>query len=262
MMAATSETPPRIVVLGDAIRDVYIEGEVHGCQEGCAKFVERDRLEVPGGAGNAARSLSNWHVHTTLLTQTVHVPVKMRFMVRGECAWRYDAENLGPCQEDRDAAQRALEEGSFDAVLLSDYEKGFLTDEFIAYVIRLCDKRGVPCIVDAKRDPKKYEGAILKCNTPYADKYPGLSARASTIITCGPYRPVIVGCDDIESLRPVHCTNHIGAGDCFAAHLTLALAHGFSLPAATGVAYAAGRAYVQHPYNSPPTHSEILAAAR
>jgi sugar/nucleoside kinase (ribokinase family) len=53
--------------------------------------------------------------------------------------------------------------------------------------------------------------------------------------------------------------NHVGAGDCFAAHLTLALAYGFSLKEAAGLAHSAGRVYVQSFHNHPPFPTDIAA---
>ena len=57
----------------------------------------------------------------------------------------------------------------------------------------------------------------------------------------------------------VEVKNHVGAGDCFAAHLILGLAYGLSLEDAATVAHSAGRVYVQFPHNRPPLPSEIVA---
>lgn len=58
---------------------------------------------------------------------------------------------------------------------------------------------------------------------------------------------------------PVKIVSHVGAGDCFAAHLALALAYGFSLKEAAVLAHSAGRVYVQSLHNIPPHPAEILA---
>jgi len=55
----------------------------------------------------------------------------------------------------------------------------------------------------------------------------------------------------------VECKSHVGAGDCFAAHLTLALAHGIPLEQAAAIAHSAGRVYVQHLHGRPPYPIEI-----
>ncbi len=58
-----------------------------------------------------------------------------------------------------------------DGVLLSDYDKGFLTREFVAQVAELCRRCGIPCVADAKREPEFYAGCILKGNEEWAKKY-------------------------------------------------------------------------------------------
>ena len=60
-----------------------------------------------------------------------------------------------------------------------------------------------------------------------------------------------------KELPKVNCINHVGAGDCFGAHLVLALMYGFSLEDAATIAHSAGRVYVQHLHNRPPLPEEI-----
>jgi D-beta-D-heptose 7-phosphate kinase/D-beta-D-heptose 1-phosphate adenosyltransferase len=57
--------------------------------------------------------------------------------------------------------------------------------------------------------------------------------------------------------QAIFLKSHVGAGDCFAAHLVLALAHGLSLEEAAMIAHSAGRIYVQHPHGRPPWPHEI-----
>ncbi len=145
---------------------------------------------------------------------------------------------------------------NFDAVLLSDYDKGFLTPEFTREVIKRCNRRSIPCVADVKRGPELYQGAILKSNLDWTNKY-----GASNVTTRGAMWPWVHGKTDRYhgGRHDVKCVNHVGAGDCFAAHLTLALACGFSLEDAAAVAHSAGRVYVQHPHNRPPHPKEIAA---
>jgi D-beta-D-heptose 7-phosphate kinase/D-beta-D-heptose 1-phosphate adenosyltransferase len=63
--------------------------------------------------------------------------------------------------------------------------------------------------------------------------------------------------DFIGHPQPVHCVNHVGAGDCFASIMTLSLAHGLSLEDSAFIAYSAGRIYVQHRQGRPPWPHEI-----
>jgi len=67
----------------------------------------------------------------------------------------------------------------------------------------------------------------------------------------------MMNCSPVHRAAPQHCVNHVGAGDCFGAWLTLGLAHGLRLQEAARLAHAAGRVYVRHPHNRPPWPHEI-----
>mgnify|MGYP001609984467 CR=1 FL=1 len=264
----------RIVVIGDAMVDRWVYGHTAQCQDGCPKFVQESVLEVPGGAANAEQCLSNWGVKTSLYGYTRNnCPIKCRYVEGGKIIFRADDDRLLRRSEgDWWARGLALEMvQSAGGVLLSDYDKGFLSPEFIINLINLCQKRDIPCVADMKRSPNIYSGAILKCNSGYQHNHDRelseLVYDSSTphrlVVTDGPVNPIIW--DGKEPLGlgyflpPVKCVNHVGAGDCFAAHLVLGLAGGFSLKEAAALAHSAGRVYVQFPNNRPPQPQEIAA---
>jgi len=261
----------RIAVVGDAMTDVYIHGQLGECQEDCYKFVEESRIEVPGGAANALRSLDGWQATLVELFPYTDLPIKTRFVVNGKYMFRHDSDRQDDPDiftGDREACMFALIEHPVDGILISDYDKGFLTPEFIRQIIDLANERHIPVVADAKREPSLYEGATIKCNFAYACKFQvsGHCQRAH-VITNGAKCPHVVlksNWDQREwivakEMTPVVCRNHVGAGDCFSAHLTLALAHGFTLEDAAAVAHSAGRVYVQHEHNRPPLPEEIAA---
>lgn len=267
----------RIVVIGDAMIDHWVHGRVETCQDGCRKLVEESRVDLPGGAGNASRSIINWPVNVDMFAYSWKFrPHKWRFIdTNNDIVFRWDDEKLSP-EVDRAQNLWAYEQATemvncADAVLLSDYDKGFLTPEFISSVSGICKQRGIPCVADAKRVPDLYAGCVLKCNADYQHSHNEELSRLvydadmgqRLVVTDGPLNPVIwdgaippLGLG--YYLPPVKCVNHVGAGDCFAAHLTLALAYGFSLKEAAGLAHSAGRVYVQHSHNRPPIPQEIV----
>lgn len=268
----------RIVIVGDAVNDVWIDVTEGECQEGCPKLTTSDACRSPGGAANAHQCIRNWSVDTDLFTYPDNVwPVKYRFTSPdGRAIFRWDDER-SVRDADRNGfawkyrVDRAMEMVRCAAgVLLSDYDKGFLTREMVNRIIEMCARRGVPCVADAKRAPQVYRGAILKCNSNYQARYNqelsklvyDASDGQPLVVTDGPLSPA-VWCDgNIQKgfpfLPPVPCVNHVGAGDCFAAHLTLALAYGFGLKDAAVIAHSAGRCYVQHPHNRPPLPEEVV----
>jgi bifunctional ADP-heptose synthase (sugar kinase/adenylyltransferase) len=261
--------PKHIMVVGDGMTDIYIHGQLKDtCQEGCPKFVEKSRVVVPGGAANAARTLENWNAQVSCYSQCI--AYKARMMVGNRCVFRVD-DDTGQGQTTnaelrRKEVMNALKWArSPDAVLLSDYDKGMLSPEFIREVAGLCDEADIPCVADCKREPEVYDGCIFKCNEDYTYRYSKwwercysfvqtFSGKQQPVCRAGGYDPQEV-CGNL--LPPVECVNHVGAGDCFGAHLALALAYGFSLKEAAAVAHSAGRVYVQHPHNRPPHPKEI-----
>ena len=258
------ESPLRLAVVGDAIDDTYIDGTLGIGQENCQKFTETSRISVSGGAENAAKSLVHWN--TKAISFATDAESKTRFMVDGRCIFRHDAPRRYDsfAKIDRYNAKSALH-SDYSGVLISDYDKGFLTPEFIREIIDLCNERKIPCVADAKREPDLYEGSTIKGNADYHDKFNVLAPYC--VLTHGPNYPDVWtperwSREDDEGLdkppRPsVLCKNHVGAGDCFSSHLLLALAHGFTLEQAAEIAHCAGRVYVQHEHNRPPWPHEI-----
>lgn len=267
-----NKSPRRIVFIGDAMTDVYVYGRLENtCQEECPKFIEESHVCVRGGAANASRSLDNWSVKKTNMFNMMAAPIKTRFMIEGKYIFRHDNDyhtklNVNVAHTD---IWNTLMRESFHGVLISDYDKGLLTPEFIQVIIRLCNDRYIPCVSDVKREPSVYRGSILKGNAKYFSKY-AEQARTMTsraVTTYGDVYPLIWDRGNVytsyyspdEILPAVSCVNHIGAGDCFAAHLIFALAHSFSLKEAAAIAHSAGRVYVQHKHNRPPLPEEIRA---
>ena len=273
LVAAVAKKRRRIVVCGDAMIDHWVHGHVETCMDGCPKFVTETVCETPGGAANAQQCLRHWDVLTDLFGRGgADQPQKWRFVdADGRIVWRWDDE-LPSLRTNWDPSplryewnyRHALEMvGCADGVLLSDYDKGFLTLEFIREVVGLCKRRGVPCVADAKRAPEVYVGAILKGNSAWRRRY----GSPDMVETNGGDTPMIyhgnpqmfdIGVTSLR-LSKVTCVNHVGAGDCFAAHLTLALAYGFSLEEAAAVAHSAGRVYVRHSHNCAPQPQEVVA---
>jgi D-beta-D-heptose 7-phosphate kinase/D-beta-D-heptose 1-phosphate adenosyltransferase len=276
LVEEVNKVQKHIVIIGDVMTDVWVHGRLEACQDDCIKFMEESRSYVPGGAANAARSLDHWRIKKTLIGRAQNdCPIKIRFVDSksrsgvSPIVFRHDNEtSLEPDDYwwlHAEAVEKAL---LCDAVLLSDYDKGFLTPRLIRGVIGVCQDRGIPCVVDCKREPELYRGSTMKVNEDYSSRYPKWWERhdyryVQTFGNRSPvYRPSCQYNDTYafgNPLSSVDCVNHVGAGDCFAAHLTLALAYGYSLEDAAVIAHSAGRVYVQYPHNRPPHPSEITA---
>lgn len=260
------ESQKRILIIGDSMTDVYVQGRIEQCQEGCPKFVEESKVLVAGGAANARRSLQHWNARTWLGMDKSYGPRKTRFMVSDQCVFRYDDDNVQSVDFEllRKESLKALQDWKPSAVLLSDYDKGMLTPSFICKIVEKCHTQSIPCVADAKRHPEIYHGTIIKANCWWQGRYSTIENQIDPpwVFTHGHLLPHVRDKNDSEfmftMLPLVNCLNHVGAGDCFAAHLTLALAHRLSLKEAAVIAHSAGRVYVQHRHNEPPHPSEIV----
>lgn len=236
-----------ILVVGDIMVDRWVYGHLDDSQDGCHKFVQSRIRDYPGGAGNAARCLTNWAVHTELVGQFEKDRcVKTRFVdVLGDSKYicfRHDHDvHAGDGDEYAPTRKVVLEwvDGA-SGVLLCDYDKGFLSPDLINRVAEACRRRRIPCVADVKRGPDTYAGCITKANEAWY-----LRHGIASVVTRGGDSPAVSGTSVKSHLPPVKCVNHVGAGDCFAAHMTLALAYDFTMEESAAIAHSAGRVYVQ-----------------
>jgi len=248
----------RVAVIGDAMTDVYVVGSLAPSQDGCQKFVVQDRVNCAGGAANAALAIG-W-ANVRLFSNRLR-PVKTRWLVDGKIVFRQDEHDTS-ASERVDILLQEMEAYRPDVVLLSDYNKGLLSDAQVQDICHQFDK----VVVDASRSPSTYKGSLLKCNEIYAQKFAeelvyGNHDMSKVVVTRGHLPPNLYkdSWHEFKPLPQVTCVNHVGAGDCFAAYLAVSIAVGLELRDAVAVAHCAGAVYVQHPYNRPPEISEIYS---
>ena len=184
-----------IVVVGDVMLDKFIDGSVTRISPEAPIPILSINSEntMPGGAGNVVRNLSALGVKSTLIgisgqdgerdtllshlqplnNTTIHLypcndrptAIKIRYMANKQQILRVDNENPTPINAPTqkkllDHYQTAL--ATADAVILSDYGKGVLTDSFINTVITGARAKKIPVLVDPKgNDYSKYKGATL-----------------------------------------------------------------------------------------------------
>ena len=261
----------RIVVIGDAMIDYWVYGNKSSCQEGCFKVCTESTVNIYGGAANAFESLKYWPINKNLQTYPEDLwPIKYRFATSDEINFRWDDE-VEVNTANRDSflwkyyTQLALDMAECaDGVLLSDYNKGFLTEEVIERIVGSCKRRNIPCVADCKREPSFYKGCLLKCNNDYYCKYYNQILNMQVpllVVTNGCAVPLIREHNTLINPKShpvkVKCENFIGAGDCFSAHFVLGLVYDLTIEESAMFAHSAGRVYVQKKHNSPPHYSHI-----
>ena len=184
----------RIAIIGDAMLDVYLRGDVERISpEAPVPVVRiRDKELALGGAANVAQNVfaigaqadlvcavgedAEGQVIKTMLREigsdgrsvvTVgrRTTTKTRVLARSQQVVRFDEEEDADITGDEvarllDAALRAVDNA--DAVVIEDYNKGVLTPALIAPVIQQANSRNIPVVVDPKyRNFFAYKGATI-----------------------------------------------------------------------------------------------------
>ena len=186
----------RLLVLGDVMLDKYIWGEVGRISPEAPVPVVRatHRSERPGGAANVAMNLARLGAQavlagftggdedeallnaslgqngvTTVFVVSQEFPTisKLRVVGGHQQMLRLDNERLSlrPDKDYKCLIKGVLQHLSgCDAVVLSDYAKGTLTQEVCQAVIQAARKDAVPVLVDPKTDDfSRYRGATTIC---------------------------------------------------------------------------------------------------
>ncbi|MCC6319316.1 MAG: D-glycero-beta-D-manno-heptose-7-phosphate kinase [Gemmatimonadaceae bacterium] len=201
----------RVAIIGDAMLDVYLRGDVDRISpEAPVPVVRvRERRYALGGAANVAQNVAASGAEGTLVAAvgrdasaerlramlreigsddrallSVQRPTttKTRLVARSQQVVRFDEEEDGDLEApDLERLLSALmaEVAMSDALVLEDYNKGVLVPSVIEAAIAAARARGIPVIVDPKyRNFFHYRGAtIFKPNRRELESALGASVR-------------------------------------------------------------------------------------
>jgi D-beta-D-heptose 7-phosphate kinase/D-beta-D-heptose 1-phosphate adenosyltransferase len=224
--------------------------------------------------------------------------VKTRVMVGAHHVVRFDVEDSGPLDIATELAflDQYAALGAFDAIVLSDYAKGVLTNRLCAQLCAAAATKGIPVIVDPKaRDLSKYAGAtVITPNRREASDATGIAIKtpaeaeiaatairsdfgiAACIVTLSELGMLIVDANGAthQPTQAVEVFDVTGAGDTAVAAIAVALAHGFTPHEAGVIANTAAGLSVARiganavtlseleraagPYSSSPRHNKIV----
>lgn len=290
---------PRVVIVGDLILDRYMIGDVTRISPEApipVLAVKSNELRL-GGAGNVAANLLAMEASVEVigvvgddglgrsmagifeaqgagvkgLVVDPNRPTieKTRMLSGVQQMLRVDREDTSPVTGAIEAQVLASAEAAIaqaDAVVLSDYGKGLLTDKVLQGVIRAARAKGVPVLVDPKgSDYSRYRGATLvtpnrkEAEQAVGRKLPSLedvSAAAEGLLQEADLDMVVItlsadgiyyrsrAADGEEGLAPAMARavyDVTGAGDTVVSHLAMYLAEGWSLAESVAMAnHAAG----------------------
>ncbi len=191
--------PSRILVVGDLVLDTYTIGKAQRISPEAPVAVVKVTYEEhrPGMAGNVVLNLLALSAEVSLLGRvgnddegkllcaTLHkdgadvsgivveegypTPVKNRVISDHQQIVRVDREttpSLSPALQDTLIAQVPELLKDVDLIAISDYGKGFLTEELLQALITEANTRKIPTVIDPKGvDFRKYRGAtVIKPN--------------------------------------------------------------------------------------------------
>lgn len=176
-----SKKPTNVLVVGDLILDEYIDGSVQRVSPEAPVPVHlvSKATYTAGGAGNVARNIKLSGGEVTLVgvcgkdeggeqlknilaadnisTDSIIVDSdrpttkKTRIRASNQQLLRVDWEKVTPInQELQGKLLEAISNSKADAIILSDYGKGCMSDRFIQDVIELALKLKIPSIIDPK----------------------------------------------------------------------------------------------------------------
>lgn len=288
----------RILVVGDVMLDHTVAGRAHRLSPEApvpVLMAEEDRYGL-GGAANVARNLSSLGARVLLagvvgpdedgsrllaLCQAASIDteavldvrgrmttVKTRFVTEKQQVLRVDSEVAEPLapREERELIAR-MGTGRVDAVIISDYAKGVVTERVVDAALLRAAVYEAPSVVDPKGvrferyagctiiTPNATEAAVATGCRVDDDEDSEMAAR-SLLDTVGCRAVVITRGSRGVSLVTPTCARHLpahtqevfdvaGAGDTLVATLTLALACGSSLLEAVDLANTAAAVVVQ-----------------
>jgi D-beta-D-heptose 7-phosphate kinase / D-beta-D-heptose 1-phosphate adenosyltransferase len=285
-----------VLIVGDLMADCYVSGDVHRISQEAPVPVlaVRQRRWAAGGAANVAMNvaglrgtaivagvagndpagqrltaiLNDHAIRTDGIVIDPHRPTtcKTRVMSGNHQIVRLDEEvttELDPPQETEllEHIGRILDDRP-NAVVISDYAKGVLTDVILATVIASCRDRGLPVLVDPKTpDYRRYAGAT--CVTPNFHEFQNallaMALPRSNIVESGDrlreeigndFLLVTQGAEGMTLFRAGGQSRHLpalsqevfdvsGAGDTVIATLATCVATGFEMEDAMWLANAA-----------------------
>ena len=204
----------KILLIGESCEDVYVYGDVNRIspEAPVPVFKKMNKEKKLGMAGNVLNNLKsigknnceiNGYFNDSRLIKKIRfVDEKFKYQVM-----RYDIE-----KHINHLDVNLIERKNYDAVIISDYNKGFLTPSVINDIITTFSEAKI--FVDTKkRDISIFKDSIIKINNLEKEKAINVEKNDNVIVTLG-----ADGClfqNKIFKTKKVEVHDVCGAGDVF-----------------------------------------------
>ena len=221
----------RILVIGDSCTDIYHYGYCNRISQEAPVpiFTLRETFSTGGMAKNVYSNLQSLRNDVSLVTNLQEIrkerfidEISMQHMLRCDIG---EITSLSPILPDQ---IHRIDFKIYDAVVISDYDKGFLNNANIETIISLCSNNDVVIFVDSKRiDLSSYKNCFIKINELEFKNAKNIDDSCKVIITMGEkgasYNGKIFPCAKSEidflevasSVKLLRGKNVCGAGDTF-----------------------------------------------
>ena len=253
-MDTQQQTSFNVLLIGDSCTDIYNIGTIDRLSpEAPVPVIKTTETKiVPGMAANVKQNLENLGIYADFITNN-EVISKTRYIDRrsGQHMLRVDDEpEIVPW-----SGRTPFPIDTYNAVVISDYDKGFLTYEHIESII----ENSIPVFIDTKKtDIERFQGAWVKVNEL---EYSRLKSECSgLIVTLGDRGAKVPHHNIYCPTKSVEVMDVCGCGDTFMAALVAQYLFTKDIEKAIIFANVAAGITVQHRGNYAPSYDEIRHA--
>lgn len=215
----------KILLIGDSCIDRYHYGECNRLSpEAPVPILSHTRTEeMPGMTMNVEKNLLAFGsgIEIDVLTNKQKI-FKERFVDEksGQHILRFDSGEEKKLKEIDLKASEISNIAKYDLVIISDYEKGFISEAAARELCELCLLYDIPIFVDTKkRNLDCFKGSIIKINEKESKQLKTKHPKHQLVVTRG-----CLGAEwnnKIFGTKQVQVSDVSGAGDTFLAVLSL-----------------------------------------
>lgn len=183
-----SKNSQRVLVIGDSCEDFYHYGSCERLSpEAPVPILKLKRSESkPGMCLNVAKNLEGLGLKVDVVTQQQEIK-KHRYVEEKRLVHllRMDEEQNVIDEIDVTEIKEILNKNVYDAIVISDYNKGFLKHSSCINLIKIVDNK-IPVFVDSKKqDLSCFSGCIIKINKQERENVKSFPNNYELIVTLG-----------------------------------------------------------------------------
>jgi len=245
-----------VLLIGDECIDVYQYGNVHRIspEAPVPVFVPSYSEERPGMAGNVQENLLALGIEVSYFYGSKSKKTRIVDLKSKQHLLRIDQDDIAKTPI---YISKSISQKKYDAIVVSDYNKGSLTYETIEQLIALAKEQNCPIFIDTKKqDIQRFEGAFIKINEHERNLLTSLCNSENLIVTMG--GKGVYHNNVTYPVPDVGVIDVCGAGDTFLASLCYSYLRSHKMDVAIEFAIRASAITVKQVGVYAPTLVEIL----